>query len=108
MLSLGRQFIAVSIPCPSKCSLSGSGKSYVAKSLRDVEVMNGGAPPRIFSLDDYFLVEDDEVLLPFCLTVSPTPVRLNFSLLPCMADGRMMATAGPAIGTGRGRHPVQR
>lgn len=43
----------------------GSGKSYIAKTLRDVEVMNGGSAPRIHSMDDYFMsevekVEDDE------------------------------------------------
>ncbi|KAH7372466.1 hypothetical protein KP509_17G006000 [Ceratopteris richardii] len=37
--------------------LPGSGKSYLAKALRDVEVMNGGSAPRIHSMDDYFTCE---------------------------------------------------
>ncbi|MCO5598298.1 hypothetical protein L7F22_052390 [Adiantum nelumboides] len=37
--------------------LPGSGKSYIAKVLRDVEVMNGGSAPRIHSMDDYFTCE---------------------------------------------------
>lgn len=40
--------------------LPGSGKSYLAKALRDVEVMNGGSAPRIFAMDDYFMTEEDE------------------------------------------------
>ncbi|KAL3683326.1 hypothetical protein R1sor_001348 [Riccia sorocarpa] len=37
--------------------LPGSGKSYLAKALRDVELMNGGTAPRIHSIDDYFMSE---------------------------------------------------
>ncbi|KAG5331951.1 YLPM1 protein, partial [Acromyrmex charruanus] len=33
----------------------GSGKSFVAKLIKDKEVEQGGSPPRILSLDDYFL-----------------------------------------------------
>ncbi|GMI99986.1 hypothetical protein HRI_003667900 [Hibiscus trionum] len=42
--------------------LPGSGKSYLAKMLRDLEVENGGDAPRIHSMDDYFMteVEKDE------------------------------------------------
>ncbi|XP_021285654.1 YLP motif-containing protein 1 isoform X2 [Herrania umbratica] len=42
--------------------LPGSGKSYLAKMLRDLEVQNGGDAPRIHSMDDYFMteVEKDE------------------------------------------------
>ena len=29
--------------------------------LRDVEVENGGAAPRIHSMDDYFMIEVDKV-----------------------------------------------
>ncbi|CAK9155680.1 unnamed protein product [Ilex paraguariensis] len=36
---------------------SGSGKSYLAKMLRDLEVENGGEAPRIHSMDDYFMTE---------------------------------------------------
>nr|XP_018904410.1 PREDICTED: uncharacterized protein LOC109035292 isoform X2 [Bemisia tabaci] len=41
----------------------GSGKSYVAKLIKDKEVAMGGTAPRILSLDDYFLteVEKEEV-----------------------------------------------
>ncbi|XP_066259356.1 YLP motif-containing protein 1-like isoform X1 [Euwallacea similis] len=35
----------------------GSGKTYLAKLLKDREVENGGSAPRILSLDDYFMVE---------------------------------------------------
>ncbi|OMO49956.1 YLP motif-containing protein 1 [Corchorus capsularis] len=42
--------------------LPGSGKSYLAKMLRDLEVEYGGDAPRIHSMDDYFMteVEKDE------------------------------------------------
>jgi hypothetical protein len=35
--------------------LPGSGKSFLAKKMRDVEVEEGGEPPRVHSLDDYFI-----------------------------------------------------
>lgn len=37
--------------------LPGSGKSYMAKMVRDLEVENGGNAPRIHSMDDYFMTE---------------------------------------------------
>ncbi|XP_035823773.1 uncharacterized protein [Zea mays] len=37
--------------------LPGSGKSYLAKALRDLEVDNGANAPRIHSMDDYFMIE---------------------------------------------------
>ncbi|XAR50085.1 hypothetical protein NMG60_11004318 [Bertholletia excelsa] len=37
--------------------LPGSGKSYLAKMLRDLEVENGSDAPRIHSMDDYFMTE---------------------------------------------------
>ncbi|XP_065333706.1 YLP motif-containing protein 1 isoform X2 [Cloeon dipterum] len=37
--------------------LPGSGKSHVAKLIKDKEVENGGNAPRILNLDDYFMVE---------------------------------------------------
>ncbi|KAI3513465.1 hypothetical protein L1887_20799 [Cichorium endivia] len=37
--------------------LPGSGKSYLAKVLRDIEVENGGEAPRIHSMDEYFMTE---------------------------------------------------
>ncbi|KAK2663985.1 hypothetical protein Ddye_002559 [Dipteronia dyeriana] len=41
--------------------LPGSGKSYLAKILRDLEVENGGDAPRIHSMDDYFMTEVEKV-----------------------------------------------
>ncbi|WVZ11548.1 hypothetical protein V8G54_016078 [Vigna mungo] len=41
--------------------LPGSGKSYLAKMLRDLEVENGGDAPRIHSMDDYFMTEVEKV-----------------------------------------------
>ncbi|CAL9126013.1 unnamed protein product [Musa acuminata var. zebrina] len=37
--------------------LPGSGKSYLAKTLRDLEIENGGNAPRIHAMDDYFMIE---------------------------------------------------
>ncbi|MCI15012.1 P-loop containing nucleoside triphosphate hydrolases superfamily protein, partial [Trifolium medium] len=45
---------------PAVCDflvLDCSGKSYLAKMLRDLEVENGGDAPRIHSMDDYFMTE---------------------------------------------------
>ncbi|KAG8379131.1 hypothetical protein BUALT_Bualt07G0056300 [Buddleja alternifolia] len=41
--------------------LPGSGKSYLAKILRDLEVENGGTAPRIHSMDEYFMMEVEKV-----------------------------------------------
>lgn len=41
--------------------LPGSGKSYLAKILRDFEVENGGTAPRIHSMDEYFMTEVEKV-----------------------------------------------
>uniref|UniRef100_A0A671QI97 YLP motif-containing protein 1 n=1 Tax=Sinocyclocheilus anshuiensis TaxID=1608454 RepID=A0A671QI97_9TELE len=41
--------------------LPGSGKSHVAKLIRDKEVECGGAPPRVLGLDDYFMTEVEKV-----------------------------------------------
>ena len=35
--------------------MPGSGKSYVARKLRDAEVAAGGEAPRVHSIDDYFI-----------------------------------------------------
>ena len=37
--------------------LPGSGKSPLAKKIKDIETENGASAPRILSLDDYFLNE---------------------------------------------------
>ena len=42
--------------------LPGSGKTLLSKSLREVEEREGGEPPRIHSLDDYFCTVGSEVL----------------------------------------------
>ncbi|MBN3292202.1 YLPM1 protein, partial [Polypterus senegalus] len=41
--------------------LPGSGKTHVAKLIRDKEVEFGGAPPRVLGLDDYFMTEVEKV-----------------------------------------------
>ncbi|XP_053736773.1 YLP motif-containing protein 1 isoform X1 [Synchiropus splendidus] len=41
--------------------LPGSGKSHVAKLIRDKEVECGGAPPRVIVLDDYFMTEVEKI-----------------------------------------------
>ncbi|OAY69303.1 YLP motif-containing protein 1 [Ananas comosus] len=41
--------------------LVGSGKSYLAKALRDLEVEIGGNAPRIHAMDDYFMIEVEKV-----------------------------------------------
>ncbi|KAL2936065.1 YLP motif-containing protein 1 [Bienertia sinuspersici] len=41
--------------------LPGSGKSYLAKMLRDLEVEHGGNAPRIHSMDDYFMTEVEKI-----------------------------------------------
>ncbi|KAK8750860.1 hypothetical protein OTU49_015030, partial [Cherax quadricarinatus] len=41
----------------------GSGKTTMAKMIKDREVENGGSPPRILSLDDYFMVETEKMTL---------------------------------------------
>ncbi|CAN0903517.1 YLP motif-containing protein 1 [Linum grandiflorum] len=41
--------------------LPGSGKSYSAKMMRDMEVEGGGDAPRIHSMDDYFMTEVEKV-----------------------------------------------
>ncbi|KAJ8954818.1 hypothetical protein NQ314_007009 [Rhamnusium bicolor] len=38
----------------------GSGKTFLAKLIKDKEVENGGSAPRILSLDDYFMVEHEK------------------------------------------------
>lgn len=41
--------------------LPGSGKTHIAKLIKDKEVEMGGSAPRILSIDDYFTTETDEV-----------------------------------------------
>ncbi|XP_062556485.1 YLP motif-containing protein 1-like isoform X2 [Armigeres subalbatus] len=40
--------------------IPGSGKSYLARLIKDCEVKHGGQAPRVLSIDDYFLVEKEE------------------------------------------------
>ncbi|WOL09167.1 hypothetical protein Cni_G17920 [Canna indica] len=42
--------------------LPGSGKSYLAKALRDLEIENGGNAPRIHAMDDYFMIEVEKAV----------------------------------------------
>lgn len=37
----------------------GCGKSYVARLIKEKELEMGGASPRILSIDDYFIIEND-------------------------------------------------
>lgn len=45
-------FLCASIICNL---LLGSGKTYYAKILKDLEEKHGGTAPRIFCVDDYFM-----------------------------------------------------
>lgn len=40
--------------------IPGSGKSWLARRVRELEVAAGGRPPRILSIDPYFMVDVDE------------------------------------------------
>ncbi|XP_048445348.1 YLP motif-containing protein 1 isoform X3 [Pyrus x bretschneideri] len=46
---------------PAQPYFHSSGKSYLAKMLRDLEVENGGDAPRVHSMDDYFMTEVEKV-----------------------------------------------
>lgn len=39
----------------------GSGKSYLAKQIKEKEVEMSGSAVRILSIDDYFTTETDEI-----------------------------------------------
>lgn len=39
----------------------GAGKTTMARMIKDREVENGGSPPRILCLDDYFMVETEKM-----------------------------------------------
>lgn len=39
--------------------LPGSGKTHLAKMIKETEQQQGGPAPRILSLDDYFTVEKE-------------------------------------------------
>lgn len=39
--------------------LPGSGKSLIARRLRDAELATGGSAPRIHCIDDYFVTVSD-------------------------------------------------
>jgi hypothetical protein len=41
--------------------IPGSGKSWLAQRLRALEIENGGKPPRILSIDPYFMVDDENL-----------------------------------------------
>ncbi|EEB20176.1 hypothetical protein Phum_PHUM604570 [Pediculus humanus corporis] len=43
--------------------IPGSGKTYVTKLIKDKEIELGGDPPRILSLDDYFMTEVEKEIV---------------------------------------------
>ncbi|KAK6621061.1 hypothetical protein RUM43_011365 [Polyplax serrata] len=43
--------------------IPGSGKTYVTKLIKDKEIELGGDPPRILSLDDYFMTEVEKEII---------------------------------------------
>ncbi|XP_053693099.1 uncharacterized protein LOC128741352 isoform X2 [Sabethes cyaneus] len=53
--------------------IPGSGKSYLARMIKECEIKNGGQAPRVLSIDDYFLV-DNEVREPDPVTGRSTLV----------------------------------
>ena len=57
----------------------GSGKSHLARLLRDAEVAAGGEAPRIHSIDDYFI------------TVRAAPIT------GCSCHGRAQSLAPPLL-----------
>lgn len=66
----------------------GSGKSYTAKMLRDLEVENGGDAPRIHSMDDYFMTEVEKVvtlliLLDVYIKLFWVILNYSFSFISC-------------------------
>ena len=58
-------------------NLTGSGKSYLAKALRDLEVESGGNAPRIHAMDDYFMIEVEKVRSCFCARFSGSNISRN-------------------------------
>ncbi|CAN0524603.1 unnamed protein product, partial [Ectocarpus sp. 12 AP-2014] len=54
--SPGRRFRPEKI-CVILRGLPGSGKSHVARLLRDLENEAGGQKPRVLSIDDYYMTE---------------------------------------------------
>eukprot|EP00892_Ulva_mutabilis_P011544 jgi/Ulvmu1/8762/UM048_0017.1 len=40
--------------------IPGSGKSWLARRVREIEAEQGGRPPRILSIDPYFMVDMDD------------------------------------------------
>lgn len=43
--------------------LPGSGKTLIAKKLKDLEAEHGGENPRIHALDDYFMTVSAHTIL---------------------------------------------
>ena len=66
---------------------SGSGKSYLAKMLRDLEIESGGDAPRIYSMDDYFMTEVEKVCVWFhallIFDIGDLTLILNFFFPGC-------------------------
>lgn len=57
----------------------GSGKTFLAKLIKDKEAENGGVAVRILSIDDYFKTEVDEVRK--CPETGKNVINLNCLVL---------------------------
>lgn len=56
----------------------GSGKSYLAKQIKEKEVEMSGSAVRILSIDDYFTTETDEIAT--CPETGKKVYSVNFDL----------------------------
>lgn len=61
--------------------LPGSGKTRVARALRDAEVDAGAEPPKVHCLDDYFMTEVEKEVVEEELGVSGKTVKRRRKLL---------------------------
>lgn len=61
--------------------LPGSGKSLIARRLRDAEVEAGGSAPRIHCIDDYFVTARTPLLGNMVCTYYAWPMSTKFTLL---------------------------
>lgn len=57
--------------------LPGSGKSHIAKKLREIEAEQGGEPPRIHSIDDYFVTVSSQTYSHFLQEAAREPLLLH-------------------------------
>ena len=61
--------------------LPGSGKTRVARALRDAEVDAGAEPPKVHCLDDYFMTEVEKEVVEEEPSASGKPVKRRRKLL---------------------------